>query len=237
MRNLWILVLAIMIGAASEISSAEDQPGRRSGLSFNISRDMGMAPIEEEDLFTCNQSERPRPPQHAQPHGATRASGTQFSQLEAVFSQGTFPQKEDLLGWYSGRCFSKHSRNSPQNSLLIGWEDRIEGDGGPLFPAQNVPNNMLRYLSIAKDHGADDNPSYFDHPLEEDIETIKAFQESDLGKQIAGEALEDSGSLVRMTLLQPSDRWHLRKHLNYLVLKTLLHDELVSYCYYFKKIR
>lgn len=77
------------------------------------------------------------------PFGSADASEDYFSKVEALFnaSDATLPAREELSGWWNGRCFHHQDRQKPMGGLLVAQD--LGSELGPLFPSTKAGKIVL----------------------------------------------------------------------------------------------
>ena len=140
-----------------------------------------------------------------------------------MYSQGSLPTKDELYGWFTGRCYHYKLQNTASGEILIGAYD--EADGGPLFP------NPFKIMFLFKYGGEAD---VFDELTPEEISSVS----ESIGKEISGksEAKEVDGAL-ESEVYGKDTRYRVKKFNNYYIGK-MLDDKGSTHlnCYFFKKV-
>ncbi len=163
---------------------------------------------------------------------ADETSGTShFDRLGEAFDNAASAQESDVLGWTSGRCFSKSTPNRARNSLIAGFTDSdLVGPG----------LTQRHKYSIIQSHSARAND--FDNFIDNDPDRVEPVE--NLIKNEAEPSTQEDGSLV--AYFSSNTRWNVRKgtiglesDTEYLLLGISYPDgtNVTPYCYYFKKIR
>jgi len=166
---------------------------------------------------------------------AADANASRYELMGDMFNNGTLPLKEELNGWWSGRCFSEGKPNSAWAILLAFTHFNINGDPGPALPTETVT-----YMSaINSKHGFYRNDAKkYDNISQSDIDGVNYYIRNIL-------RTEDNPIFVNQ------DAWHsiskdrilqleLRKSDNYFVFSRFQSDSHQkfrhSYCYAFKNV-
>lgn len=89
---------------------------------------------------------------------------THYGQLVDTFNQSSATAKEELLGWWSGRCFRPQNPNQAFGTIIVGKNIEIQHgnpNDGPLFPP--YVETIHHYNVFGRGfQGADAPAGYFD---------------------------------------------------------------------------
>ncbi|MDO8757053.1 MAG: hypothetical protein Q7J64_03480 [Elusimicrobiota bacterium] len=162
------------------------------------------------------------------------ADETYFKQLEKLYAQGMLPLKENLTGWFAGRCYKYDSPGSPKGGLLVGLRHTVGGDNGPLFP----PKSDFRILSIDSFLGAD----LFDDITMGEESELSSIVNSGFNSVTAAVAID--GALASKHMAGNLE-YRIRKHGSFFIesaialgdSESLKAGDTYAMCYYFKKVR
>lgn len=167
--------------------------------------------------------------------------GTPFDQLGALYArtQEPAPSREDLRGWFAGRCYTYDMPRTPIGVLLAGLDQKIDNnDGGPLFP----PKKDFRLAMIQR---WDDAMDYFDNMTKEKEAAIEEWLPSVFADSTSAKTVE--GSLASRNE-KSNLEYRVRKLIkdgatlwigNNVVLgdgSSIEAGKTASFCYFFKKV-
>lgn len=149
---------------------------------------------------------------------------TPYLILENMFEYGEMPTREELHGWFSGRCYLGSNENKPINTLLMG---EYSYNNGPLFP------NSFHLVSILNGSQPED---YYDYLTEEKISGINNWLINN--RKYISVAEEDSGALASSYIDNTTNaRYMIKKKNNYYIEAVKENLDITLYCYYFKKVK
>ncbi|MFC1522990.1 hypothetical protein ACFL6Y_11335 [Elusimicrobiota bacterium] len=169
-----------------------------------------------------------------------KAKGSYFAQLNKLYDNGKLPTKQELKGWFTGRCFDHGTPDYPTGNLLVGDERMHEADSGPLFP----PRLEFRICSIDNNSAS---PDFFDEITPGT--TLKIMQV--LGSIYSQMSIaEEADNSLASKYKGGEFEFRVRKYKSYFVMRaTRLTDtvddkgriilkagDAFSACYYFKKV-
>ncbi|MCB0394465.1 MAG: hypothetical protein KDD25_07890 [Bdellovibrionales bacterium] len=160
-----------------------------------------------------------------------------FSEISKLYDEGTEVTFAELEGWTSGRCYGSSERDLPYASLLVGMTRKVSGNGGPLFPP--VFSSRIFPLLLPTSYKGDTFDNLGRMTLDGFIDELnKAFYTFE-------EFRYENGTLVA-PIEQGNGEIKIRKNgTNLVVLAFATRDivdtdiksgDLVTSCYYFKKI-
>ncbi|MBE8222149.1 MAG: hypothetical protein HAW60_05410 [Bdellovibrionales bacterium] len=157
-------------------------------------------------------------------------SNSIFNQIGNMFSKGALPEKEELYGWWSGRCYRNKSQDTPTAALMYTQKIK-DADHGPVFSGKE---NFRMSLLLAS------TPSNkFDQISKDEIEEFKEIIKQTKAKLKQSKAKiitkEKDGSLVS-TLGRPYYTLSLRKYRHYFVGELNWRGDIRQNCYFFKKV-
>lgn len=179
-------------------------------------------------------------------HFPADAAKTRFEILLEWFNSGVPATFEQVRGSYSGRCFFVKDKNNPGNSLLIGVEYNPDGDVGPGFPADHLVQKVVTYYH---EGGA---PGYFDDRTSFDYKDV--LDRAPKSKRINPVEFPPLSSTLLGEKGEPWLRLEYVTSQNFLVVKMIAKEngdypnwwggksykaksgDIVSMCYYFKKL-
>lgn len=156
--------------------------------------------------------------------------GSPFDDIESLWLVGGVPATERVTGWYTGRCFSAYEPEKAGNSLLVGWTETAEGDGGPLFP----PKSELKVTVVRVASGS---ASYFDEITTEKDAIVSKFLNSAKGFADTKPVEVTGDQLVAGLVSFGSLAWNVREYGDFLYMQHMEYGMVQYYCYYFKKVK
>ncbi len=151
---------------------------------------------------------------------------TDFEELGEMFDQGTLPTKEEIFGWWSGRCYNARKPSKPEAGLLT-YRVIIHPDNRNDFPPRTA--QQMIFVSDRRTLPA----NYFDNNLSEFKNDVK-----ELTRMFDNEVFttkEQEGSLVSANEFT---HYSLKKYGDYFVGQVfdLNTHTVIANCYYFKKV-
>lgn len=160
------------------------------------------------------------------------ADESYFQQLQKLYALGTSPSKEDLTGWFAGRCYKHGSPSRPEGALLTGVQKVVGDDNGPLFPQKSD----FRIASLTSSR-----VDYFDHLTTDKELEIDSLVSSIFGKLTT--AVEIDGALVSKHETSNFE-YRVRKYNAFFIgsmallkdYRDLKSGDVYGACYYFKKV-
>ena len=170
----------------------------------------------------------------------TALATTPFDQVLSFFNQGTLPGQE-IIGAWSGRCYSKDTPTQPYGILLVAaWSTDTPGpNNGPAFPAPK-PQTTLN-IAVANENGTSEAADRYDQLTDADRRGIKQFIAS-------SEFADYKSSAENNSLVVVNESTNLRnmyrKYQNYFVVNAVPLQggdsptgNTWSDCYFFKKVQ
>lgn len=160
---------------------------------------------------------------------------TRFSDLVQRFETAATPTRNEIKGWWSGRCFYPKTPDAAENALLVGTSELIGGSQGPLYP----PREAYKIIHLVWTGKSAD---VYDEPSREIIDSVAGLL-SNGGLTGVSEAVETQGSLASSNT--PGNlEWRIRKNGPYFFEESIIlrtnndykAGEIFAACYYFKKI-
>lgn len=164
---------------------------------------------------------------------------SRFHQLAEIYARAARPSKNELLGWFSGRCYRGSQPFSPEEGLLAGILSATDDvDHGPLFPSRSHFK-----VGIFQHSGSARGAAYFDDMSPEETADVAAsiapifHSDISIAAEIDG-AIASNSSPLRV-------EYRIRKHGRYFLAAVLPLDKPdssdkageVAMCYFFKKLR
>jgi hypothetical protein len=153
-----------------------------------------------------------------------------FNQLIKLYDKGDLPSKEDVTGWFTGRCYKYDAQNEPIGGLLAAGPK--ENANGPLFPEPV-------FRMVDQMNG---NVDYFDSITPSKESEINFYLSSDQGARTT--VTETEKSFASKTT-SGNLEYRVRRNGSYLIEKVFFPDDNgyraagapLRLCYYFQKVR
>lgn len=96
-----------------------------------------------------------------------------FRELETKFGNGALPTKNELTGWFAGRCYKEPRWSEPVGAMLAGVEKPDRSGNGPLFSPFRLTTVVINTEHSAYRPGF--KVDYFDEPT---VETRASIAET-----------------------------------------------------------
>lgn len=168
---------------------------------------------------------------------------SRFQTLNEYFASGTLPDQGEMLGAWSGRCYSVDEQNKATAAVLLAASSKVydqvnEGNHGPLFPPAPARLIFSTLILVPVQSKAAD---FYDNPTSEILNSIRSFMRKDVLKE--NEAQPVDGAYVTVSA-EGESMLVTRKYQNYYITRAMtLPDaenrkgsETHTACYFFKKV-
>jgi hypothetical protein len=150
------------------------------------------------------------------------------------FNQGTMPEFDSMIGWWTGRCYNVNTPNTAEGMMLAAATNTLTegGDNGPDFPPIVRTVQNMGFIT----YGGTARADFFDNLAETERNEIARFLATDTFKNIIAIAADGSinadGGSLRYTIRKFGD--HFYGQATHLTGTDM--GKVYEACYFFRKI-